>query len=127
MKQYTFPQINNSVADPQLTALAEFINQTGISTEELSMRLLHDNALRDAFLRPTQNGYKNNSANTKDQGFIGTTEVALKLGVKKQTLLKWICYDRLPPNFPRPFKVNKRNKWRIKDVNAYFVNLTNEV
>ncbi|EAS6351321.1 helix-turn-helix transcriptional regulator [Salmonella enterica] len=127
MKQYTFPQINNSVADPQLTALAEFINQTGISTEELSMRLLHDNALRDAFLRPTQNGYKNNSANAKDQGFIGTAEVALKLGVKKQTLLKWICNDTLPPNFPRPFKVNRRNKWRIKDVNAYFVNLTNEV
>ncbi|EBA8672796.1 helix-turn-helix domain-containing protein [Salmonella enterica] len=127
MKQYTFPQINHSAADPQLTALAEVINQIGISTEELSMRLLHDNALRDAFLRPTQNGYKNNSANAKDQGFIGTAEVALKLGVKKQTLLKWICNDTLPPNFPRPFKVNRRNKWRIKDVNAYFVNLTNEI
>ncbi|EBX0727020.1 DNA-binding protein [Salmonella enterica subsp. enterica serovar Virchow] len=127
MKQYTFSQTNPTVADLQLASLAEAINLLGISTEELSMRLLHDEALRDAFLRPAQNGLQNNSANTKDQGFIGTTEVALKLGVKKQTLLKWICYDTLPPNFPRPFKVNRRNKWRIKDVNAYFVNLTNEV
>lgn len=130
MKQYILPQTHHSVADLQLTALAETIHQMGISTEELRMRLLHDKALRDAILRPTQTGYQNNPANVNrvinEQGVIGTAEVASMLGVKSQTLLKWVCYDTLPQNFPRPFKIRRKNKWRIKDVSAYFANLTNE-
>ncbi|MDV7024314.1 helix-turn-helix transcriptional regulator [Escherichia coli] len=130
MKHYTLPQTYHSVADLQLTALAETIHQMGISTEELRMRLLHDKALRDAIFRPTQTGYQNNPANVNrvidDQGVIGTAEVASLLGVKNQTLLKWVCYDTLPQNFPRPFKIRRKNKWRIKDVSAYFANLTNE-
>ncbi|WP_193163240.1 helix-turn-helix transcriptional regulator [Enterobacter ludwigii] len=130
MKQSPLPQTHHSVADLHLAALAETINQMGIRTEELRMRLLHDKALRDAILRPAKTRYQNNSVNVKrvidDQGFIGTTEVASMLGVKNQTLLKWVCYDTLPQNFPRPFKIRRKNKWRIKDVSAYFVNLTNE-
>lgn len=129
MKQYTLSQTHHSVADLQLTALAETIHQMGISTEEFRMRLLHDKALRDAILRPTKTGYQNNPANVNrvidDQGVIGTAEVASMLGVKNQTLLKWVCYDTLPLNFPRPFKIRRKNKWRIKDVSAYFANLTN--
>ncbi|EDT6683815.1 hypothetical protein UJ50_002768 [Salmonella enterica subsp. enterica] len=131
MKQYTLPQIHHSVADIQLTALAETIHQMGICTEELRMRLLHDKALRDAIFHPAQTGYQNNPANVDcvidDQGVIGTAKVASMLGVKNQTLLKWVCYDTLPQNFPRPFKIRRKNKWRIKDVSAYFANLTNEI
>lgn len=130
MKQYPLPQTHHSVADLHLAALAETINQMGISTEERLMRLLHDKALRDAILRPAKTRYQNNSVNVKrvidDQGVIGTTEVASMLGVKNQTLLKWVCYDTLPQNFPRPFKIRRKNKWRIKDISAYFANLTHE-
>ena len=131
MKQSALSQKHYAAVDLQLTALAETINQMGISAEELRMRLLSDNALRHAILRPTQTIHQNNSANAKrvidDQGVIGTADVASMLGVKNQTLLKWVCYDTLPQNFPRPFKIRRKNKWRIKDVSAYFANLTYEV
>ncbi len=125
MKRANSPEYHSAVALCQ-TLIAEVASQFNINMQTLRACLLHGHTSPEGNNRPTQTDRINESTCVKltteeqRQRYIGPNEVAIMLDIKPQTLRKQICYDTLPKGFPRPNKINGRNKWIRSDVNAYF-------
>lgn len=52
---------------------------------------------------------------------IGTNELAIILGLKPQTIRKYLSGNKLPKGLPRPAKQNGRNKWFRDDIEQYLL------
>jgi predicted DNA-binding transcriptional regulator AlpA len=50
---------------------------------------------------------------------ISVKEVAILLGLKPQTIRKWLCHDSLPEGLPTPRKLNRKNCWLRTDIESF--------